>query len=57
MKNLLHGYLIEEEYKKISAVISSVDLNKKDLRTKSMREIMQESFFHGASWIGNNFIA
>lgn len=57
MTTLLYGQAIEEEYKKISGVISSVELNKKDVRKKSMKQIMQESFFHGASWIGNNFIA
>ena len=31
--------------------------NKKDVRVKSMKSIIQESFFHGASWMGQNFIA
>lgn len=57
MATLLLGQAIEDEYKKVSSVISSVDLNKKDLRRRSMKALMQESVFHGASWIGNNFIA
>ena len=31
--------------------------DKKDVRVKSMKAIIQESFFHGASWMGQNFIA
>ena len=30
---------------------------KKDVRAKSLRGIMKESFFHGASFMGSNFIA
>jgi len=30
---------------------------KKDVRAKSLRGIMKESFFHGASMMGSNFIA
>lgn len=37
---------------------SNFDVNsKKDVRVKSMKAIIQESFFHGASWMGQNFIA
>lgn len=57
MTTLLYGQVIQDEYKKVSDVISSVELNKKDVRKKSMKQIMQQGFFHGASWIGNNFIA
>lgn len=57
MTNLLYGQAIEEEYKKISSLVNSVELTKKDVRKKSLKEIMQESVFHGASWIGNNYIA
>lgn len=57
MATLLFGQAIEEEYKKVSEVISSVEVNKKDVRIKGMKALMQESVFHGASWIGNNFIA
>jgi len=31
--------------------------NTKDVRRKSMKALIQESFFHGASWMGQNFIA
>lgn len=57
MNTVLKSHIVEEEYKKVSEIINSVDVNKKDVRRKTLREIMQESFFHGASWIGNNFIA
>lgn len=57
MATLLYGEIIAEQYKEVSDVISAVQLNKKDVRKKSMKDIMQESFFHGASWLGNNFIA
>lgn len=33
------------------------DEDKQDVRVKSMKAIIQESFFHGASWMGQNFIA
>ena len=33
------------------------DEGQKDVRVKSMKAIIQESFFHGASWMGQNFIA
>lgn len=54
---LLYSRAIEEQYKEVSEVINSTEINKKDIRKKSMKALMQESFFHGASWIGYNFIA
>lgn len=57
MATTLLSYTVPDKYKEIVDLIESVDLNKKDIRKKSLKEIMQESVFHGASWVGNNFIA
>ena len=57
MATLLLSQTISEKYKEVSDVINSVEVNKKELRKKTMKELMQESFFHGAGWIGYNFIA
>lgn len=57
MAALLFSQTIADKYKEISEVLDNVELEKKDVRKKNMKAIMQESFFHGASWIGQNFIA
>lgn len=57
MATLLLSQTISEKYKEISENINTVEIDKKDIRKKDLKEIMQESFFHGASWIGYNFIA
>ncbi len=54
---LLNSQSIANRYKVVSEVINSVNTEKKDVRKKSMKSIMRESFFHGASWLGQNFIA
>lgn len=54
---LLSSRAIEDQYKEVSQVINSTEINKKDIRKKGMKALMRESFFHGASWIGYNFIA
>ena len=49
---------VVEEYKRVTEVINSVDVNeKKDVRVKSLKDILTESFFHGATRFGDNFIA
>jgi hypothetical protein len=55
--NRMYSQAVFEKYKEVSEVINSVNLGNKDIRKKSIKEIMQESFFHGASWLGQNFIA
>lgn len=45
-----------EEYKRISDNIKDTQ-NKKKPRKKSLKELMQQSAFHGRSWHGSNFIA
>jgi hypothetical protein len=57
MATLLFSTAITEQYKEVSELINSVEVGKKEVRVKGLRDLMQESFFHGASWIGNNFIA
>lgn len=57
MATLFFSQTVSEKYKEVSDVINSVEINKKDVRKKTMKDIMQESFFHGAGWIGSNFIA
>lgn len=56
-KLLFSSLSVLEQYKQVSEVINSVEVNKQDVRRKSMKAIMQESVFHGAGWMGNNFIA
>ncbi len=57
MATLLFSQTISDKYKEVSDVINNVEINKKDVRKKTMKDIMQESFFHGAGWMGQNFIA
>jgi len=57
MATLLFSNTIASKYKEVSEVINAVETNKKDVRTKTMKEIMNESFFHGATRFGDNFIA
>jgi len=47
---------ISQQYKKVSEDLDPI-ANKKKVRKKSMRDLMQQSFFHGANWMGSNFIA
>ena len=57
MATLLFSTAISEKYKETSEIINIVENPKKDVRKKTMKALMEESFFHGASWIGHNFIA
>lgn len=47
---------ISQQYKKVSEDLDSVNTKKKT-RKKTMRDLMQQSFFHGSNWMGSNFIA
>lgn len=53
---MLCSQAISDRYKNTSEVIKSVGV-KKQVRKKSMKELMRESVFHGRSWMGENFIA
>ncbi len=57
MATLLLTSTISDVYKETSEFINSSELNKKDVRRKGLQELLQESFFHGASGFGSNFIA
>ena len=57
MATLLFSQTISDKYKETSEIIKTVENPNIDVRKKTMKELMQESFFHGASWIGYNFIA
>lgn len=47
---------VSAQYKKISEEVNP-EANKPKFRKKSLKDMMQESFFHGAYWLGSNFIA
>lgn len=53
-KILLHSQSIVDRYKMVSEVLNT---DRKKTKKKSIKELMQQSFFHGANWIGSNFIA
>ena len=55
MANQLFSQVVADYYKASSESINTVA--KRDIRRKSLKGIMQESFFHGASYLGANFIA
>lgn len=48
---------ISAQYKEVSEVLDSIETKKRNTRKKGLRELMQQSFFHGANWMGSNFIA
>ena len=57
MATLLLSQTVSDKYKEVSELINNVETNTHNFKKRSMKELMQESFFHGASWIGYNFIA
>ena len=52
---MLFSQAVADKYREVSASINAQP--KKDLRARSLKGIIQESFFHGASFHGANFIA
>lgn len=44
------------QYKFVSEAIQSAQVVVRP-RKKNIKELMKQSFFHGASWMGENFIA
>ncbi len=54
---LLFSNTVSDIYKQTSDAVNSVDLNKKYVIRKTLVEMMKQSFFHGASRFGTNFIA
>ena len=53
--SMLFSQVAANAYKTTSQAINSQD--RKDVRATSLKGIMTESFFHGASFLGSNFIA
>lgn len=56
-KTKLSSSMVSNEYKNVSEVIKSVERNKVRPKAKTLKELLQQSFFHGATWMGENFIA
>lgn len=54
---LLFSNAISDTYKETSEAVNSIDLNSKHVIKKTLVEMMKQSFFHGASRYGTNFIA
>lgn len=57
MATLLFTNTISDTYKETSEAVNAVNLNNKHVIKKTLVEIMKQSFFHGASRYGTNFIA
>ena len=56
-KTILMPNTVTDAYKNTSKAISEVDLTNRHVIRKTLSQIMKQSFFHGASIYGNNFIA
>ena len=54
---LLFSNTVTDAYKETSEAIKNVKLNDKLVIKKTLVEMMKQSFFHGASRYGTNFIA
>ena len=48
---------VTDAYKQTSDAVNSIDLNSRHVIKKTLVEMMKQSFFHGASRFGTNFIA
>ena len=55
MKQFVFSQTVADRYKQMSQAINADD--KRVKKTMTMKSIITESFFHGASWMGQNFIA
>ena len=56
-KTILLPDNVTDTYKKTSIAIKKIDISNKHVIKKSLVEIMKQSFFHGSSLYGTNFIA
>ena len=54
---LLFTNTISDTYKQTSEALEAVDLNNRHVIRKTLVDMMRQSFFHGASRFGTNFIA
>ena len=53
---MVFSQAVVDEYKKIQDATDPSN-QRKDIRRKNLKGLMQESFFHGAGWMGYNFVA
>ena len=54
---LLFSNTVTDTYKDTSEALNGINLNNKHVIKKTLVDIMKQSFFHGASRFGTNFIA
>ena len=54
---LLFTNTVSDTYKQTSDAVNSVDIYNKHVIKKTLVDMMRQSFFHGASRFGTNFIA
>lgn len=54
--NMFIRQTVSAQYKKVSEDLNPEN-NTRKIRKKSLKDLMQQSFFHGAYWLGSNFIA
>ena len=54
---LLFSNTVTDTYKDTSEALNDVNLGNKHVIKKTLVDIMKQSFFHGASRFGTNFIA
>ncbi len=54
---LLFSNTVTDTYKQTADAINGVDLNGKHVIKKTLVDMVKQSFFHGASRYGTNFIA
>lgn len=54
--NMFIRQTVSAQYKKVSEDLNPEN-SKRKIRKKSLKDLMQQSFFHGAYWLGSNFIA
>lgn len=55
MAQFVFSQAVADRYKKMAESMNADDTKVK--KTMTMKSIITESFFHGASWMGQNFIA
>lgn len=53
----LFSNTVTDTYKETAEAVNSIDLHKKHIIKKTLVDMMKQSFFHGASRFGTNFIA
>ena len=55
MTQFIFSQAVADKYRKMAESINAEE--KRVRKTMTMKSIITESFFHGASWMGQNFIA